>query len=226
MTDLRIFNLEEEITSMSVAEAVDKFFIDKKGLISEILETPDGIIIQARPNDTWKKYIGMDNSAQVHIYDHETSIIVVAGFGKWVDKAVAGTIGWFVFAPLTVTAVIGAWTNVKLPREVLGHIEIFIATGGKDVVQRMRVSDALKDNEILCPKCNAKNPDSMNFCTFCGEKLTFECEKCGASIKPRTKFCAECGFEIVEKADPACPECETILQKNAKFCLECGKQIK
>jgi len=225
MTDLRIFNLDEEITPMSVAKAVDRFFIDNKGLVSEILETPNGIIIQARPYDTWKKYVGMDNTAQVHIFDHETSIIVVVGYGKWIDKAVVGTIGWFVFAPLAITAAVGAWGNIKLPREVLDYIEMFIRTGGKEVVQRMTINDALKDNEILCPNCKTKNPDSMNFCSSCGEKLTLECEKCGANIKPGTKFCVHCGEKIIEKPDPSCPKCETVLQKNAKFCLECGTEM-
>ncbi|MGL6298245.1 MAG: zinc ribbon domain-containing protein [Methanobacteriaceae archaeon] len=196
MTDLRIFNLDDGLTPINVAKGVEGFFIDNKSLASEIIETPNGIIIQARPNEesSWKKYVGMDNTIQVHIYDHKTSIIVIVGFGKWIDKAVAGTLGWFVFSPLAVTATIGAYINVKLPKEVLDYIEMFIKTGGKDVVQRMRVSDALKDNEIFCPKCRARNPDNVKFCSACGEKLALECE-CGATLKQDTKFCGDCGKE-------------------------------
>lgn len=195
MTDLRIFNLEEGITPINVAKGVEGFFIDNQGLISEIIETPNGIIIQARPNDSWKKYVGMDNSVQVHIYDHKTSIIVVVGFAKWIDKAVAGTLAVaFSFSPLAVTAVIGTAINIKLPGDILDYIEMFIKTGGKDVVQRMRVSDALKDTEIFCPKCRAKNPDNVKFCSACGEKIALECE-CGATLKQETKFCGECGKE-------------------------------
>lgn len=87
MTDLRIFNLDEGLTPINVVKGVEGFFIDNKSLVSEIIETPNGIIIQARPNEesSWK-YVCMDNTIQVHIYDHQTSIIVIVGFGNGLIK--------------------------------------------------------------------------------------------------------------------------------------------
>lgn len=75
---------------------------------------------------------------------------------------------------------------------------MFIKTGGKDVVQRMRGSDALKDNEIFCPNCKVRNPDNVKLCSTCGEKLALEC-KSGATLKQDTNFCGECGKEAQQE---------------------------
>jgi len=229
MADSKVFNLDQGIKVMDVAQAVEGFFADKKGLLSEIIETPQGIIIQAKSKDGWKKFVGMDNSVQVQLTDQGTSVIVNVGSGKWIDKAGAATVGMLVFAPLAVTAAIGAWANQKLPEEIFDLIERFILSGGKTASVSMRMSNALRADEIVCPKCKAKNLNTTKFCNSCGEKLAIDCQNCGAALPLGTKFCPSCGANVAEALEQAktdtivrCEQCNTVIPEGVKFCPECG----
>ena len=53
-----------------------------------------------------------------------------------------------------------------------------------------------------CPKCGAKNAQSVRFCNQCGENLTQavtpsgKCSACGFDNPPGTKFCGNCGNKL------------------------------
>ena len=115
MADSKLFNLGGSgVNALDVAQALASFFEDKKGLLSEVLETPQGVIVQAKSKDAWKKFVGMDNSLQVQFIEQGDSMVVNVGAGKWIDKAGAAAVGAVVFAPLLITAAIGAWANKKM----------------------------------------------------------------------------------------------------------------
>ena len=126
MADSRIFCLDNGLTAMDVAGAVRGFFEFEKELHAEVIETPQGIIIQAKQMEGWKRLVGMDNSIQVQIIDQQTTMIVNIGSGKWIDKAGAAALGIYVFAPLAVTALIGAIAIRRLPEEIFSFIDRFI----------------------------------------------------------------------------------------------------
>jgi len=231
MADSKVFNLEQGMTVMQIAQGLDGFLSDNKGLISEIVETPQGIIVQAKQKEAWKKFIGMDNSVQVQLFDQGSTVIVNVGSGKWIDKAGAGVAGVLVFAPLAVTAAIGAWAGKKLPKEIFDFIEQFILTGGRTASVSMRMNNALKSDETLCPKCNTANATNTKFCNSCGEKLIIDCPKCGEAVLPGIKFCQSCGTNVSEavqqeKADSVvnCQKCGTTIPDGVKFCPECGTE--
>jgi RNA polymerase subunit RPABC4/transcription elongation factor Spt4 len=189
-------------------------------------------LVQAKPKDRWKKLVGMDNSIQAQFLDQETSVVVNVGSGKWIDKAAAAGIGAFVFAPLLVTAAIGAWMSKKLPEELFDHLERFVVSGGKTSIISMSSKDAISESEVVCPKCRAKNQSGTRFCNSCGEKLLLECKACGANIVPGTKFCNSCGANIAEQIQLAkessivrCAACDTVIPDGVKFCPECGTVV-
>ena len=223
MADSRIFNLDPNIRVIDVANAVKGFFEFSKGLVSEVVETQQGIIIQARQTDGWKKFAGMDNSVQVQIVDHGTSIIVNIGAGKWIDKAGAATIGMFIFAPLAVTAVIGAVANKKMPEEVFNFINTFIATGGKTAYYSPQNNAPVNNaSSRQCPKCNTANHPDTRFCVTCGEKLINDCPKCGVVINYGAAFCPSCGANLNESAAVICSGCGKAVPDNTNFCPSCG----
>ncbi len=53
-----------------------------------------------------------------------------------------------------------------------------------------------------CPKCGAKNQQTVRFCNNCGENLqaaaapSGKCASCGFDNPPGTKFCGGCGSKI------------------------------
>ena len=229
MADAKLFRLQDNLTALDIADSVERFFEEKKGMLSEMLETPQGVIIQAKPKDAWKKFIGMDNSIQVEIMDQGESIMVRIGGGKWIDKAGAAAAGAILFAPLAITAGLGAWANKKLPEEIFNHIESFILSGGKTATISMQKSSAIKENEIVCPYCKGKNTKDTRFCNSCGSKLVHECSKCGNDVNPNTVFCSKCGNNIQEEMKQQemdriiiCDNCGSKIAEGSAFCAKCG----
>jgi len=56
---------------------------------------------------------------------------------------------------------------------------------------------------MLCPHCQAPNPDDSRFCENCGQPLERACPKCGQPVSPSAKFCRHCGQALA--AAPASP---------------------
>ena len=55
----------------------------------------------------------------------------------------------------------------------------------------------------ICPKCGAKNAQTVHFCNNCGENLqqpaappSGKCPSCGVDNPPGTKFCGGCGAKL------------------------------
>ena len=81
--------------------------------------------------------------------------------------------------------------------------------------------------KIICPNCNAVNPDGMKFCGNCGSELVQPaavCANCGAALLPGMKFCGECGTPVAPKKK-FCPNCGQEVDPNMKFCGSCGTKL-
>lgn len=221
MSDSKVFKLIDDVTIEMVANGVECFLHDKKNLHAECVKTTEGYLVQAKQEESWKKFVGMDTAIQVHFIPTGDMVSVQIGSGKWVDKAGAAAAGMIVFAPLAVTAAIGAWNQKKLPEEIFNFIEQFIMSGGKNV--SVGSGNVVNSGEVLCPNCNTPNPSNSKFCISCGSKLTLECPNCGKPIPQGVKFCPECGASTVVKH--TCPQCGTEISDSQKFCPECGTKI-
>ena len=55
---------------------------------------------------------------------------------------------------------------------------------------------------VKCPKCQAENPQGMQFCGKCGARLEKACPQCGRPNPADSRFCAECGHELRETKEP------------------------
>ena len=55
---------------------------------------------------------------------------------------------------------------------------------------------------MICPKCQFENPDEMQFCVECGNKLEVKCPECGFSNSPTFKFCGKCGQNLSLPTEP------------------------
>jgi class 3 adenylate cyclase len=54
---------------------------------------------------------------------------------------------------------------------------------------------------MLCPKCQFENPDEMQFCGKCGEKLSTICPKCMFQNPSDFVFCGKCGIALKETSE-------------------------
>jgi class 3 adenylate cyclase/tetratricopeptide (TPR) repeat protein len=56
---------------------------------------------------------------------------------------------------------------------------------------------------MKCPKCQFENPDEMQFCVECGNKLDIKCPQCGFGNSPTFKFCGKCGQNLSRPTEPS-----------------------
>jgi len=198
METSKMFKLLNDVSMKAVGEYIEGFLKMEKQMDAQAIYSNEGIIIQGRQiDDTWKKVSGMDMATQIRIIPTGENILVSVGQGKWSDKIGAATIGLFVFAPLAITAGVGAFKQNKLPNEIFAKIEQFILSGGQSSTVDLNAVASLKDNEEICPKCKAKNDKSDKYCTSCGTSLLLTCSKCNTSMPQDAKFCSSCGEKAV-----------------------------
>jgi class 3 adenylate cyclase/tetratricopeptide (TPR) repeat protein len=50
--------------------------------------------------------------------------------------------------------------------------------------------------QINCPHCGRDNPDSHNFCSYCGERLVDHCPRCHFPLTGQVNFCGNCGLGV------------------------------
>lgn len=226
MTESKVFRLPEGIDASSVGKEVENFLRSNKNLTTEGTKTPDGYFVQAKEPEGsgWKQLAGMTMAIQVQVVEISDTITVNIGNGKWSDKVGAGAVGVVLFAPLAVTAAVGAYNQKKLPGEIFDHIEKFLLGGGESVMMSSFGANAANENEIICPNCNSPNNKDTKFCGNCGSPLTATCPSCGASVGLDTKFCSQCGNPM-KQPDKTCPGCGAEVAPDMKFCGECGTKI-
>ena len=226
MTESKVFRLPEGIDASSVGKEVENFLRSNKNLTTEGTKTPDGYFVQAKEPEGsgWKQLAGMTMAIQVQVVELSDTITVNIGNGKWSDKVGAGAVGVVLFAPLAVTAAVGAYNQKKLPGEIFDHIEKFLLGGGESVMMSSFGANAANENEIICPNCNSPNNKDTKFCGNCGTPLTATCPNCGASVGLDTKFCSQCGNPM-KQPNKTCPGCGAEVAPDMKFCGECGTKI-
>lgn len=224
MAETKVFKLLNGVTVEMIGEAVECFLRDQKGMITQAGKTTEGYLVQGKQeSDGWKKISGTDQAISIQIFQTGDVINVTAGFGKWSDKIGAGVLGYFVFAPLAITAAIGAFMQKKLPGEIFDVIEKFILSGGQSASVGLSGGKLISNTEVVCKSCKTSNPKGQKFCSNCGAKLMKQCPNCGIDIADDVKFCPECGASTVIEHN--CPNCGTAYDDGQKFCLECGQAL-
>ncbi len=56
---------------------------------------------------------------------------------------------------------------------------------------------------MICPNCQAANPDGARFCNNCGQRLPEGCPNCGQANPQGAKFCNNCGYRLGAAPPPA-----------------------
>ena len=227
MADSKIFRLCEGVTIDSIGIVIEQLLKDKK-MATQKIDSPDAVIIQGKQQEGWKQLTGMASALSVQIKKFgDDSVSIEIGNGKWMDKLGAGAVGMLVFAPLALTAALGAWNQKKLPSEIYTRVETHIFNRGKDLPQSAMPAAAPAapaiPGGVTCPGCGTVNEKNTKFCVSCGAKLTQACPKCGNQLAVGAKFCPECGEQL--GGSKKCPQCGSEVPAGKKFCGECGSAV-
>lgn len=87
-----------------------------------LLTENEGILIQISKKGSWRKFVGMSTALNIVFKQSNNNLHVEIGAGKWVDKAIVGTVSLFVLWPLAITAGVGAWQQTKMPEKILDFV--------------------------------------------------------------------------------------------------------
>lgn len=221
MAESRVFQKTNNISIEGIGRSVQNFLHSSKGLVVQGGKTGQGYVVQAKEDDGWKKVAGMSSAIEVQISDTGNGILVNIGNSKWSDKIGAGVLGWFVFAPLAVTAIVGTVQQKKLPGEIFAHIERYVASGGQDMYNGADFVNA-SDGRMVCPYCKSEVPSGNSFCTSCGKPLTRQCPGCNENVAVNLAFCPKCGTDMNMPRTVKCVSCGAQLQEGSLFCTICG----
>lgn len=100
-----------------------KFWLESQNFETQQMNTDDhGLLLQVKKRGGWRDVVGMATSLNVVFYQSSDTLTVQIGAGKWIDKIVAGGVSMLFFAPLAITAGVGAWQQMKLPDKIFDFI--------------------------------------------------------------------------------------------------------
>ena len=200
MADAKVFRMDSSLTLEDVAHAVEDFLRTQKRLETEgVNQSETSYFIQARQTEGWKKFVGMDQAIQVRLSVYGDLLTVDLGAGRWVDKLGAATVGYSVFAPLLITAVIGAIGQQKLPQEIFDFVQRYTFIGKPLDINDFREQPPEEEAQSHCAACGAVLPEGAKFCPSCGKPAVQPktCPVCGAAPAVEgAKFCSECGAPL------------------------------
>lgn len=196
MADAKVYKLGT-LTLTDVAHELEDYLRFRKNLETEGVAQAENIyFIQARQTDGWKKLAGMDKAVQVKLTAHEGNLTVDIGAGRWVDKLGAATVGYLIFAPLMITAAIGAIGQEKLPQEIFDFVERMTMLRGQPVMDIMETAPA--NAASVCAVCHSPLPAGARFCESCGAPVQARrtCPACGTEVSGGARFCSGCGAKL------------------------------
>ena len=201
----RRYPLPPEASAQSVAYALTEFLDVKKNMITQMMRTKSGYIIQCKGDAEaeWTKYIGADVALSVTLEQSEGELKVTVGFEKWLEKLGIAALGAVFLHPLLLTAGVGALRQVTLPQDIYNFIESSLHV---EPIEEKSERIIVNEEEIapmqICPHCGTEN-------------------------RPDAIFCRECGKELLDEAEEhRCPNCDGLLDGDEKFCPYCGKPLK
>lgn len=203
MADAKVFRMGGSQTLEDVAYALEDFLRTQKHLETEgVAQSETSYFIQARQTEGWKKFVGMDQAIQVRLSVYGDMLTVDLGAGRWVDKLGAATVGYIIFAPLMLTAAIGAIGQQKLPQEIFDFVQRYTFLGKPLDINDFAPASPEEAEEAPKPRCAA----------------------CGEPLPAGAKFCPACGKPAAQKR--ACPVCGAVpAADTARFCAECGAPL-
>ena len=103
-------------------------WLSNEGFKWQKLQTEDGgTLLRIEKIGGWRKFVGMSTALNIVFHQIEKTVNVEIGAGRWIDKATAGTVAYFILWPLAVTAGIGAWQQMKMPERVFEHVARFVS---------------------------------------------------------------------------------------------------
>lgn len=97
----------------------------------QTLTTDDGgTLLQVEKKGGWRKFVGMSTTLNVVFRPAAETVNVEIGAGRWIDKAVASSVGMLLLWPFAITSAIGTWQQTKMPGRVYAQVAHYLSQSG------------------------------------------------------------------------------------------------
>jgi hypothetical protein len=106
----------------SLAGRLQNWFTAEK-MESQVLESDGAVLVQGRSGGKFGRAIGAGVAFSVKIWAEGEELVVEIGQTKWADKGAAAAVGFLVFWPALIPAVVGGAKQKALPKRALRVIE-------------------------------------------------------------------------------------------------------
>jgi hypothetical protein len=172
----------------------------------QVLESPNGIMIQSRAKDFFKKAsVALTITATIQ----EDVVTIESGNAKWAINAASSVAALIIFWPLLGLTAYTSYKQKQLIDDSWQLVDRYmLSIGAAPSMAPMMtqplapapaaVQTAPPDDETeACPSCGKPVRVDAKFCDHCGKPLTAgDCVKCGAALRPEAKFCDACGTAV------------------------------
>jgi hypothetical protein len=110
-----------------LADATARWFADR-GFSANVYPDPYGrTLVEAHKEDLGRSIFGLAAALTVAFTMQDNDrVLVEFGGGVWGDKVASGAVGFFLFPPLLITSLVGAWQQNKLDDEVTAYLNTYI----------------------------------------------------------------------------------------------------
>lgn len=107
-------------------QSLDLWFQGQNFEVQQLTQPGGERVVQVRKRGAWRNALGMASALNVVFRSQNSQLVVEIGAGKWMDKAVVGTVSMFILWPLALTAAWGAWEQSQLPKRTFEMVGRFI----------------------------------------------------------------------------------------------------
>ncbi len=153
----------------------------------QTMQVSSTAVLQARKSSTLRDLTGLSAALTIKVTPEHGGTRVEIGMQKWLDKAAAAAVAYFVLPVLLALPALGAYWQHKLTEDVWKIVEAHIARKAGGYVPPMPGS---------CGNCGTATVTGSSFCSKCGANLRTRpsCNSCGAEQPdPAARFCNRCG---------------------------------
>jgi hypothetical protein len=107
--------------------AIQDWLVNEKFECQRLKTEGGGQLLQIQKMGGWRKAVGMSTALNIVFRQVENTVNVEIGAGRWIDKAVVGTVSFFILWPLAFTAAFGAWEQMKMPSRVFDRVGQYLS---------------------------------------------------------------------------------------------------
>lgn len=194
------------------------------------------VVVQFKQGSDFEALIGMQAALTLTLSSFPEGVAATVGQQQWVDKAVVGAIGMFLFWPLMVTTGAGVIRQSQLESQLLSNVDL-VARQQKPGVQPgpvpPHILSYMQQGQQTPPPFQSPFQQAQQtpppyyqqpWNAPGARPVEAPCPNCKAMNEVGDAYCSHCGKSLAPQKR-VCPECKSEVKPGADFCAKCGTSV-